>query len=260
MTDQPISAGRRELLEGWGRYPRLYAQSYQLKERAQVAPLLAHLRGQGPALAYGLGRSYGDVALTDDGVALKTRPLNRVLSFDPESGWVKVEAGVSIADLIQVFLPQGYFPPVVPGTQFVTIGGAIANDIHGKNHHRDGTIADHIRSVELLLSSGEVALCDAEQNSELFWATVGGLGLTGVILSAELKLTPVGGPGIEMESIRVRDLDHFFEVSADSKGFTHTVSWIDCSKRALGWGEGFICAVGTLTRHLSLACSERSPG
>ena len=238
MPDHALSTGRRELLEGWGRHPRLYAESYRLEERAQAAPLLSHLKGRAPVLAYGLGRSYGDAALTHEGAALKTRALNRVLSFDPESGWVKVEAGVSIAELIQRYLPLGFFPPVVPGTQFVTIGGAIANDIHGKNHHVDGTIADHVRCVELLLASGELVTCDAAHNSELFWATVGGLGLTGLILSAELKLTPVGGPGIEMESIRVRDLDHFFEVSESSAGFTHTVSWIDCSKRGPGMGRG----------------------
>lgn len=238
MTQNLLSGGRRERLEGWGRHPRLYAESHLIQERAHAAPLLLALRERGPALAYGLGRSYGDAALTCEGIALKTRPLNRVLSFDPETGWIKVEAGVSIADLIQRYLPLGYFPPVVPGTQFVTIGGAIANDIHGKNHHLDGTIADHIRSVELLLASGEVVHCDATTRSELFWATVGGLGLTGLILSVELRLTSVGGPGIEMESIQVRDLDHFFEVSADSKGFTHTVSWIDCSKRGAGMGRG----------------------
>lgn len=238
MIPSPISTGHRELLEGWGRYPRLYAESHALQERSHAAPLLAHLKGRAPLLAYGMGRSYGDVALTDGGVALKTRPLNRILSFDSNTGWIKVEAGVSIAELIQKYIPLGYFPPVVPGTQFVTVGGAIANDIHGKNHHVDGTFADHVRSVEIVLASGEIVFCDATQNHELFWATVGGLGLTGVILSAELKLTPVGGSGIEMESIRVRDLDHFFEVSADSKGFTHTVSWIDCAKKGKGMGRG----------------------
>ncbi len=222
-------------LHGWGRYPRITSECARPERRADVVAALADRSGL-PVLAHGLGRSYGDVALVRDGRVVLTRRLDRMLDFDPETGWLWCEAGVSIEDLIRVFLPRGWFPPVVPGTQFVTLGGAIANDIHGKNHHVDGTFCDHVRRFELLTASGEIVRC--EPGSPLFDATVGGLGLTGLILSVELKLCPVAGPWVETESVRVENLDHFFEVSAGSVDFSHTVSWIDCvtSGRSLGRG------------------------
>jgi decaprenylphospho-beta-D-ribofuranose 2-oxidase len=222
---------------GWGQYPRLLTYNAYPQTQDELKDCFNHYP-QKPTLAYGLGRSYGDTGLLAEGHMLHTRGLNRILHFDPESGWVRCEAGVSLYDLIQTFVPQGFFPPVVPGTQYVTVGGAVANDIHGKNHHVDGTFCDHIRSVEMLLASGEVVVCDQDQNSELFWATVGGIGLTGILLSLELKLVKIEGPGIDMESIRIRDLDHFFEISAESKQFTHTVSWVDCIAKGKQMGRG----------------------
>ncbi len=222
-------------LHGWGRYPRVRSECARLERRADVQAALADRDGQ-PVLAHALGRSYGDVALLRGGRVLLTRRLDRMLDFDPKTGWLRCEAGVSIEDLIEVFLPRGWFPPVVPGTQFVTLGGAVANDIHGKNHHVDGTLCDHVRRIELLLASGEIVAC--APGEPLFDATVGGLGLTGLILTVDLKLCPVAGPWVEMESVRVENLDHFFEVSAESKSFTHTVSWIDCVTSGAGLGRG----------------------
>ena len=212
---------------GWGRHPRVRGLVARPERRAEVKAALDD-RGDGPILAHGLGRSYGDAALVANGRMVLTRRLDRMLSFDPTTGWLEVEAGVSLEEIIRTFVPRGFFPPVVPGTQFVTIGGALGCDIHGKNHHVDGTFADHVRRVELLTGSGEVVVCDAEHEPDLFWATVGGMGMTGIILSLQLKLVPIDNPFIEMESVRVESLDHFFEVSAESGDFTHTVSWIDC--------------------------------
>ena len=160
------------------------------------------------------------------------------MQFDPQTGWLKCEAGVTLKELIEIFVPRGFFPPVVPGTQFVTVGGALANDIHGKNHHVDGTFADHVRSVELLTASGEVVKCDAETQPELFWATVGGLGLTGIILSLELKMHPIGSPFIEVESVRFQNLDQFFEINREETDYTHTVSWIDSVTTGSSMGRG----------------------
>jgi FAD/FMN-containing dehydrogenase len=189
-------------------------------------------------LAYGLGRSYGDAPLLSGGRTLLMERLDRMLSFDPSTGWLRCEAGVSIRDLVDTWTPRGFFPPVVPGTTFVTVGGALANDIHGKNHHVAGSWADHVRNVEILLADGRVVVCDADQHPDLFWATVGGLGLTGVILAMDVRLVPVHNDLIEMESVRVRDLDHFFEVSAQSADYTHTVSWIDCAATGARMGRG----------------------
>ena len=226
-----------ERLSGWGRFPQITTQSAR-PVNARALKRSFDARGAAQILPYGLGRSYGDSPLLEEGRMIHMRGLDRFLDFDPESGWLRCEAGVSIQELIQYFLPRGFFPPVVPGTQFVTLGGAVANDIHGKNHHIDGTICDHIRNLKILTGSGEVITCDQTQHPALFEATVGGLGLTGIILELEIKLCPVHGPGIEMESIRVESLDEFFEVSAASAAFTHTVSWIDCAARGARLGRG----------------------
>jgi len=224
-------------LHGWGRYPRVTAECARPEERREAIAALAD-REDHPVLAFGLGRSYGDTALLSGGRVILTERLDRMLDFDPETGWLRCEAGVSLRDIIAVFAPRGWYPAVVPGTCFVTVGGAVANDIHGKNHHVDGTFADHVRRVELLTATGEIVRCDAETEPELFWATVGGMGLTGLMLALDVRLVPIESEWIEMESIRVRNLDHFFEVSSQSSDYTHTVSWIDNSARGASTGRG----------------------
>lgn len=222
---------------GWGRYPVIKSTCARPERLAEVMGALADRKGDG-VLAYGLGRSYGDAALLAGGRTVFMERLDRMLDFDPSTGWLRCEAGVSIRDLLDTWVPRGFFPPVMPGTTFVTVGGALANDIHGKNHHVAGSWADHVRNVEILLASGEVVVCDAAQRPDLFWATAGGLGLTGIILAMDLKLIPIHNDLIEMESIRVRDLDQFFEVSSQSADFTHTVSWIDCTAQGKSMGRG----------------------
>lgn len=224
-------------LEGWGRYPRHEALAARPERIGEVRDALLDREGK-PVLAYGLGRSYGDAALIEDGRVVLTERLNRMLDFDPESGWLRVESGVSLKEIIETFLPRGFFPPVVPGTQFVTVGGALGCNIHGKNHHVDGAFGDHVRRVELLTANNEIVVCDAQNEPELFWATVGGMGMTGLILSLELQLERVEGPAIEMESIRVNNLNEFFEVSDESADYTHTVSWIDCVQQGSSMGRG----------------------
>jgi decaprenylphospho-beta-D-ribofuranose 2-oxidase len=226
-----------QTLWGWGRYPRVESQVARPERRKEVAAALADRQGD-PVLAFGLGRCYGDAALLRNGRVVLTRRLDRMLDFDPESGWLRCEAGVSLEEILHTFVPRGFFPPVVPGTQFVTVGGAIACDIHGKNHHVDGSFCDHIRRVELLVADGRVVTCGPDEEPELFWATVGGMGLTGLILSCEVQLARIDNPYIEMESIRVENLDQFFEVSAESGAFTHTVSWIDCVTTGKATGRG----------------------
>jgi FAD/FMN-containing dehydrogenase len=228
---------KKQQLAGWGRYPVAEELCARPERRREVFEAFED-RGSDSILPYGLGRSYGDAALNDGGRAILTRRLDRMLDFDPETGWLRCEAGVSLDEIVETFLPRGFFPPVVPGTKFVTVGGALGCNIHGKNHHVDGCWGDHVRRVELLTGSGEVVVCDREREPELFWATVGGMGLTGTVLSMEVELTPVSSGAIEMESIRVENLDEFFEVSDESGDFTHTVSWIDCVKSGDAMGRG----------------------
>lgn len=223
-------------MEGWGRWPVISAEVARPETRADMVKAVGDSQGDG-LLAYGLGRSYGDTALHSGHVVMTTR-LDRFLAFDPATGWLKAEAGVSLEEVLRVFVPRGFFLPITPGTKFVTLGGALACDVHGKNHHVDGSFSNHVRSFELLTASGEVLEVRKETHPELWKATVGGLGLTGVVLSVELRLTPVAGPWIEMESVRVEDLDHFFAVSAESTAFTHTVGWIDCVTTGKAMGRG----------------------
>ncbi|MCA9518184.1 MAG: FAD-binding oxidoreductase, partial [Myxococcales bacterium] len=188
-------------MSGWGRYPVVRSRVARPERRADVFEAFGERNGHG-FLAHGLGRSYGDAALIEDGQVVLTRRLDRMLAFDPDTGWLRCEAGVSIEDILEVFVPRGFFPPVTPGTKFVTVGGALGCDVHGKSHHVNGCWSNHVRRVELLTGSGDVVFCDAENEPELFAATAGGMGLTGVILSLEVKLARVASPYFEMDSIR----------------------------------------------------------
>lgn len=180
-------------------------------------------------MPFGLGRSYGDVCLNDGGTLLDTRGLKHFISFDPRTGILDCEAGLALSELMDVLLPKGWFPPVVPGTKHVTIGGAIANDIHGKNHHRAGTFGCHVLGFELLRSSGERLFCSPEKNTDFFRATIGGLGLTGLILWARIQLKRTSSLWIDSEHLAFMDLNGFFELSRDSdESFEYTVAWVDC--------------------------------
>lgn len=192
----------------------------------------------GSVLPFGYGRSYGDSCLNPGGALLDVAPLSRFIAFDSHSGVLRCEAGVTLADILALVVPRGWFLPVVPGTQQVSVGGAIANDIHGKNHHRSGTFGLHVARFELLRSSGERLPCSPSDNPELFRATIGGLGLTGLILWAEIRLKRIPGAAITMERIRFRGLDDFFELSAADRDFEYTVSWIDCLRRKDPLGRG----------------------
>ncbi len=224
-------------MQGWGRWPVVSAEVSRPESQAELARAVAESNGRG-LLAYGLGRSYGDTALLPDGRMVVTSRLDRMLSFDPETGWLEAEAGVSIEDILSVFVPRGFFPSVTPGTKFVTLGGAMGCDVHGKSHHVDGSFSNNVRAFDLLLSSGEVVHVTQATHPDLFKATAGGLGLTGVVLSVQFKLHKIDNPLIEMESVRVESLDHFFEVSADSGAFTHHMGWIDCVTRGKAMGRG----------------------
>jgi len=192
-----------------------------------------------PVLPYGLGRSYGDSCLNDGGILLDAAPLNRFIAFDRENGLLRCEAGVSLAEILKVITPHNWFLTVTPGTKFVTVGGAIANDVHGKNHAYAGTFGAHVTQFELLRSNGERLLCSPTENENLFKATIGGLGLTGLILWAEFKLKRVESHFIEEDIIKFDNLDEFFEIAVESEeGYEHTVAWINSSAAGELLGKG----------------------
>jgi FAD/FMN-containing dehydrogenase len=212
--------------QSWGRYPRVeHSQIASIYWRNEL-PELAKF--EQPILPYGYGRSYGDSCLNEGGVSLNVSHLRRFIAFDEEAGILRCEAGVSLAEVLELVVPRGWFLPVSPGTKFVSVGGAIANDIHGKNHHKAGTFGCHITRFELLRSSGERLMCSPTENTELFCATIGGLGLTGVILWAEFQLKRIVNPYIDMERIQFASLDEFIEISAQTdRDYEYTMSWVD---------------------------------
>jgi FAD/FMN-containing dehydrogenase len=192
-------------------------------------------------LPYGNGRSYGDSCLNVSGALVHTRSLDRFIQFDRQTGVLACEAGVLLSEILALIVPAGWFLPVVPGTSHVTLGGAIANDVHGKNHHRAGTLGCHVLRLELLRSNGERLICSPSVNPQWFGATVGGLGLTGMITWAELQLRPVPGEWLDQESIRYSNLQEFFDLCAESeRDFEYTVAWLDCLARGKHLGRGLL--------------------
>ena len=218
----------------WGRWPRLRQTASRLASRFDALP------GSAVAmLPHGNGRSYGDVCLSENGLLLKTRGLDRFIRFDPHGGILECESGVLLKEIIDLVLPHGWFLPVTPGTAFVTVGGAIANDVHGKNHHRMGSFSRHLAGFHLLRSDGARFECSPTVNREWFEATVGGLGLTGLITHAQLHLRRVGGPWFRGESRRFANLDEFFALSkASDHDFEYTVAWVDCLAAGKQLGRG----------------------
>jgi len=193
----------------WGRYPKtIHQQAHRPAWNDQIPEILENAQAAS-LLPYGLGRSYGDSCLNAHRQLVDCRRLNRILGFDESTGMLRCESGVSFADIIQVFLPKGWFLPVTPGTQFVTLGGAIANDVHGKNHHVAGTFGAHVRQLGLHRSNDGFVVCSPEDNARMFRATIGGLGLTGVIAWADIQLRRVDGPWIDTELVPFESLSSF---------------------------------------------------
>lgn len=222
-------------LQSWGRYPRVEQQVQAVAWRDQALP---RVEG-GTILPYGKGRSYGDSCLNGGGTVLSTTLLDRFISFDPATGVLRCEAGVTLEEILRLVTWQGWFLPVTPGTKFVTVGGAIANDVHGKNHHRAGTFGRHVLRFELLRSDGQRLLCSPTENADWYRATIGGLGLTGLIVWAEVQLRRMSNPYILNETIRFRNLDEFFELSrASDADYEYVVAWVDCLRTGKSLGRG----------------------
>ncbi len=213
--------------QSWGRLPKATPSAVQRPYwRSELADLDF---GPPSTLPYGLGRSYGDSCLNDGGVLIDTCQLSRLIHFDSEHGILRAEAGFALEQLLAVIVPRGWFLPVSPGTQFVTLGGAVANDIHGKNHHRAGTFGCHVRRFELWRSDGAQQECSPDENAELFRATIGGMGLTGLISWVEIQLVRIASPCLQMERIRFRSLEEYLALENESSAdYEYTVSWIDC--------------------------------
>jgi len=235
----------------WGLFPESNAEITRIGSRYESLDL------SGSALPFGNGRSYGDSCLNNGGTLIDTSSLDHFISFDSESGVLRVESGVMLADILRLIVPRGWFLPVTPGTRFVTIAGAVANDVHGKNHHRAGTFGCHVRAFELLRSDGSRLVCTPDENAEWFAATIGGLGLTGLITWVEIQLKPIMNPYLQCETRRFECIDDFFEINAASEeAYEYTVAWVDCMARGSQLGRG---AFYRANHHGSAAPRNRPP-
>ncbi|MFM0662223.1 FAD-binding oxidoreductase [Paraburkholderia sediminicola] len=227
-------------LKSWGRYPNHPQAAHPVQWRDRLREVWRQVASSnGTTLAYGNGRSYGDSCLAASDHVVHMRHLDRFIAVDWQSGVVRAEAGATLEDVLQIAVPRGWMLPVTPGTKYVTLGGAVANDVHGKNHHVRGTFGRHIRRFGLLRSECEPLECSPEENAELFAASIGGLGLTGVIAWVEIQLMPIRSSRVSVTSIRFGNLDEFFALSEelDSK-HEYSVAWIDCLSRGASLGRG----------------------
>jgi decaprenylphospho-beta-D-ribofuranose 2-oxidase len=226
----------REIVAGWGRFPARPGRVAR-PERLGLPP------GEGPVLPRGLGRAYGDAAVPsrDEALVLETGRADRILDWDPVSGRLTAEAGLSLGEVLRLFLPRGWFPPVTPGTKFVTLGGCVACDVHGKNHHRDGSFSAFVERLVLLTADGKEIACGPDLDRELFLATLGGMGLTGLITEVTVRLRAVETGFVAMETEAVPDLDRMIAaLEAARANWPYTVGWIDCLARGAGLGRGVL--------------------
>jgi len=241
--------------ESWGRYPAAkHAKVVELKSRTDTPPLREY---ETSVLPFAQGRSYGDTCLNNGGTLLDTAALSGIMDFDKRRGILRCEAGATLADILALIVPHQWFLPVTPGTKQISIGGAIAHDVHGKNHHRAGTFGRYVKRFELLRSNGERLLCSADENAELFAATIAGMGLTGLITWAEFELKQIPGPAIAVERMPFGNLEEFLALAvAADRDYEYTVAWLDSSFRRGRFGRGML-----LCGNSAGAVAERSaPG
>ena len=223
-------------LSGWGRYPRARCRVAR-PESVSAIDFTRERR----VIARGLGRSYGDAATSADGLVLLTERLNRRHSFDEETGILSAEAGTTLEEVLTAFVPRGWFPPVTPGTKFVTLGGCVASDVHGKNHHRAGTFGAHVTELELILPNGSSVRCSPSENVDLFRATVGGMGLTGIITNVTFGLRAIETPRVIVRHHPARNLEESLRLLENSTlDDEYTVCWLDSTASGPSLGRGVL--------------------
>jgi decaprenylphospho-beta-D-ribofuranose 2-oxidase len=226
----------KQVISGWGRY--------RLVEALLSRPdCLRDVRipDQGTLICRGEGRSYGDASISSRGLTVITSSLSNICRFDASTGVVVAEAGTTFGDLLSHVVPHGWFPPVTPGTKRVSLGGAVAADVHGKNHHHDGSIGSHVLELDLILADGRRVVCSPQRNAELFWATVGGMGLTGMIATVTLQLIPIETSSISAQHFKAPNLETTFRWLEDREhDDQYTVAWVDCLSRGRSLGRSIL--------------------
>ncbi len=245
---------RMTMLSGWGRFPKLHCKVSRPRTEADLRNLLA----EGSLIARGNGRAYGDSALNTRATA-DMRQFNHMLAFDAETGQLTAEAGVMLGDVIAAFLPRGWFPPVTPGTQFVTLGGMIAADVHGKNHHRHGSFGNFVDWIDVMQADGEILRCSPDDNRDLFEWTIGGMGLTGIILRAAFRLSRVETGWVKQTVIPTADLESTMTAFEAAQDATYSVAWIDCLSSGTRLGRSLLLLGEHASRGELSAAAQANP-
>jgi len=222
-------------ISNWGNFPNVAVKFTDFEDLDDLRKLLAQ---SDTVIARGNGRCYGDSALAPQ--IISTLRYNKFLSFDDTAGVIRCQSGVLLADILDVVVPRGWFLPVTPGTKLITVGGAVASDVHGKSQHKAGNFSDHVLEMDLMLGDGTKVRCSKEQHADLFWTTCGGMGLTGVILNAKLRLIPIETAYIRQESLKARNLDHLMDLFEESEGWSYSMAWIDCLVTGDSAGRGIL--------------------
>lgn len=253
-----MEAHLKQTISGFGGFPVEECSVYRPQKRRGIGEILSSGE-QSSYIARGLGRSYGDTSLNGGAGVVNITRLNRMLDFTPSTGVLHCESGVTFKEIIDTFLPRGYFLPVTPGTKYVTVGGAIANDVHGKNHGHSGTFGQSVIEIELLTPAGEILVCTPEENADVFWATLGGIGLTGFILTTRFKLQPVESAYMKVDYTRLKDIDALMSALDESEGrHQYSVAWIDCLAKGKDKGRS-VLMLGDHATAEDLATSIRDP-
>lgn len=224
------------LISGWGNYPRRDARIVTARDPDDLPRRIA---GSETIIARGAGRAYGDAAIGSDATLAMTG-LDRMIAFDPQTLSLTVEAGVTLAEILKAFVPRGFFPPVVPGTRHVTVGGMVAANVHGKNHHKAGGFGRHVERLTLIAADGAELVCSPRENADMFRATIGGMGLTGVIRDVTFRLIPIESAFIRNVTVVAPNLDAAFRAFEDSRDWTYSVAWIDCLARGAALGRSLL--------------------
>ena len=244
---------KKQKISGWGNYPATEARVSRPRQESELQQAARHHQ----ITVRGLGRSYGDQSIDAHALVADTRRLNHLLDFDEERGILTCQAGVSLADIIATFAPRGWFPIINPGTKYVTVGGAIANDIHGKGHHSDGSFACCVLSFTIMIADGTILTASREEHEDLFWACFGGLGLLGIILTATLQLERIETTYYVQKAIRVKGLDEMMEaLQAYDQHYRYSVAWINPQARGNRLGEG-VLTVGNQAKRDDLTTTLR---
>ena len=225
----------KKTIGNWGNYPMMETDERRFTQQGELRKIM---EGKSHVIARGNGRCYGDASLAEN--TISTLKFDKILSFDTDAGVLECQPGILLDAVLEVIVPKGWFLPVTPGTKFITIGGAVASDVHGKNHHVDGSFSSHVMEMDVLLSDGSTMTCSKELNSDLFWATCGGMGLTGIITRVQFDLKKIETSYIKQKQVKAKNLEEVLELFETYKHYTYSVAWIDCLQKGDAFGRSIL--------------------